>query len=200
MLHRIRAVFPTLPLLLGLVACGGQDDAQARAATIAHVDSIRPIEEEIRRFRTGVPQVAEFTGGRASREALVSDFVAALAAEDTVTIRELAISRAEFGWLHYPSTRFTTPPYELSPALVWYQIQNYGSRGITRALNRYGGTDLRYLGHTCGESPDHEGENLVWGECVVVLERDGERQEVKIFGPVIERDGSFKFLSYSNRL
>lgn len=97
---------------LGVVACG--DGTPGRAAEAApehapvHIDSVFPIEEEVRRFRAALSDSAtELSGGAASADALILEFMAALESRDVETLSRLAITPAEFIDLYYPHTRFT---------------------------------------------------------------------------------------------
>jgi hypothetical protein len=166
-----------------------------------YVDSERPIEDEVLRFREGLLEVTALSGGAATREALVAGFVRALAAHDTSAVRGMLVDRAEFIYLYYPSSKYVDRPYQLQPGLLWFQMQNFTSRGITRAFQRLAGRDLEYVHHRCTDAPEREGANTIWDDCTVHLGIDGEPpQDVVLFGSIIERDGHYKFLSYSNRL
>jgi hypothetical protein len=152
------------------------------------VDSIFPIEEELRRFRATLaehPQALDET--TPSREALVARFVAALEATDTAELRRMALTRAEFAYLYYPTTQFAQPPYELNPALVWYRLESYSSRGLVRALDRFGGRPLRVTGHACDAAPLVQGGNRIWHGCVLHARDAADRQvSLSLFGPVLE--------------
>lgn len=173
----------------------------ARERDPVHVDSVFPAEEELRRFIAALPDSADqLTGGASSRDGLVERFIAELEAGDRDALATLAITPAEFAWLYYPHSRFSSPPYELSPALVWFQLENYGSRGLNRALERYGGRPLGVSGYTC-DAAEEQGPNRVWSGCTVRLgSAAGDTGSVSLFGAILERDGSFKFVSYGNRL
>jgi hypothetical protein len=197
-------------LLPVVVATGCQplDTAPATvqvAAELEHqptyVDSIFPIEEEIRRFRAQVGTRAErLADGASSRDELVRTFIDALEAEDRAAIGRLALTPAEFIDLYYPHTRFTRRPYEMAPQLVWYQLENYGSKGLSRALDRFGGRDLDFRGYAC-ETAAVEGPNRVAGGCVVdVLNIRGERVTTSLFGQIIEHGGVYKFINFANGL
>lgn len=166
------------------------------------VDSIRPIPEELARFRASLQEEpTALRGGAASLEALVTHFVDALAMRDSVALREMLISRAEFALLYYPHTRFTAKPYELSPQLLWFQMQNGTGRGIARALRRFGGAPVELADYTCRPEPDVEGPNLLWRDCVVrIAPAVDDTITTRLFGSILERDGRFKFVSYSNSL
>ncbi|MEX2570005.1 MAG: hypothetical protein WD737_01800 [Gemmatimonadota bacterium] len=176
--------------------------ADAEGAPTGVVDSIFPIQEEIRRFKLTVDGDAErLTGGAESREALVSGFVSALERLDTAALARGVIDRAEFIDLYFPGTVYVEPPYEMDPAIIWFQMTNNSSRGITRAFRRLGGRSLAYGGHSCASSPRVEGHNRIWERCVVRIAPDGgEEIELRLFGLILERDGRFKFVTYGNEL
>jgi hypothetical protein len=192
--------------LAALAACGS--DAEDQPTADAHVedrpstvvDSILPIEEELRRFRAVLgPEPTGLSGGAASRDALVGTFFEALAAADTAALLGLAITVDEFGWLYYPHTMYTAPPYELPPGVVWMLTENGSSRGLGRLLERLAGRPLEFLGYSCAPEPVVEERNLTWAECSVRFRAPGEEpREMRLFGSILERDGVFKFISYAN--
>ncbi|TVP48950.1 MAG: hypothetical protein EA350_02560 [Gemmatimonadales bacterium] len=209
----------SLPLLLLtalsaslLAACGTQDTARestgdagavatAEARNPVHVDSIFPIEEELRRFRIGMEPVSAFTGGETSREALVNALLRRLEAADTTGVAELAMTRTEFAYLYYPHTMYTHPPYELSPALVWFQQQNRSSRGLSRLLQAYAGKTLHDTGFRCPDEGEPLGDGRIWHGCTVLgVVPTGESVEERLFGSILELDGRFKLVSFSNEL
>lgn len=199
--------------LLGLAQACGRADAPSRAAasdtvpTAASdtvrtvVDSILPVEEALRRFRATLPgdPPTSLSGGAPSRDALVARFVAAVEAADTAAFRDMLLTRAEFAWLYYPHTRFTAPPYELAPDLLWFQIENGTSRGFGRLLDRMGGRPVHADGYACPSEARAEGPNRLWEDCAVHLRPPGaEPRDLRLFGSILERGGVYKFVSYSN--
>jgi len=197
-----------LAAILAGAACADVGDAPGSAAAAVadrppvHVDSIFPIEEEIRRFRLDLPEVdALGPGAAASRDELVARFVAALEHEDTTALRAMVMSRAEFAWLWYPFTPYTHEPYEMSPALLWFQVQQNSEKGIARALRSYGGRPLGFDGYECAAAPTGLDRNRIWDDCVLrVLDPDGNRVVKRLFGSIIGRDGRFEFMAYGNDL
>ncbi|MEX2230422.1 MAG: hypothetical protein WEB13_12385 [Dehalococcoidia bacterium] len=165
-----------------------------------HVDSILPIEEHLRRFRLDLgAEPAALSGGARSRDALVARFARALTERDTAAFADMLLTGAEFGWLYYPHTRFTAPPYRLAPELLWMQIQNGSSRGFGRLLDRLGGTTADAGTYRCAPEPIVEGPNTLWEGCVLTAAAPGaEPKEIRLFGSILERDGVFKFVSYTN--
>jgi hypothetical protein len=165
------------------------------------VDSILPVEEEVRRFSAAIggQPVAALAGGSDSREDLVRRFMKALAADDSVELRAMALRAREFADLVYPESPYTHPPYRQSPALVWGQIQNPSASGFTRLVRRLGNQPLQYLNHRCDPKPDRQGRNLIWTNCVVHLAGpNGETSNHRLFGSIIQRDGKFKIVSFRN--
>ncbi|MEX2527749.1 MAG: hypothetical protein WEA09_08955 [Gemmatimonadota bacterium] len=197
-----------LLLTTALFGCGG-DVSRPGAEVAAHeaqttapatvVDSVFPVEEEIRRFQEAYPgEVTELAGGESSRDALVSRFIESLEAADTVDLTRLSMTPREFGYLYYPTSRYTEPPYRLSPALVWYQNQNVTGRGFTRLLRRYGGQEVNYLSYECPEEAEVEGQNRLWHNCRVVHLFEGDTVSIQLFGSIWERGGHYKFVGYAN--
>lgn len=178
-----------------------RQDAINRATPGYVIDSILPIDEEVRRFRVAIgghPTVT-FQNGSNTREALVRRFVKALVARDSADLRAMLLSPREFADLVYPESPYTHPPYRQSPALVWNQIQNPSESGLTRLVRRLGGQPLRYDGYACEAKADLQGHNLIWTGCVLRLaDQTGEIRANRLFGSIIERDGKFKFVSYAN--
>lgn len=188
-----------------LANCSPAPDESAVAAVAEQrstiVDSVFPIEVEIERFRAAIGDpVAGLTGGAASIDELITEFLGALAGPDTAGLKQLSMSVEEFAYLYYPETRYTRPPYEMSPGLVWFQLGSYGERGLDRAITRYGGETLVNPRHRCSDQPEIQGANRIWRDCLIEFGEPGERTGVALFGPILEREGRFKFLTYSNGL
>jgi hypothetical protein len=162
------------------------------------VDSIRPLEEDLRRFRVGIPVAPSgFTGGAPSREALVRRFLDALARLDTAALTAMALTRAEFAYLTYPSSPYTRPPYRQSPEIVWLLLRAEHEKGMTRLVPRLGRQRAEYVGHDCDPEPLREGENRLWRNCRVRLAvGGGAARDRQLFGVIIERQGQFKFANY----
>jgi hypothetical protein len=208
----VKSSFSCLAAVL-LTACNGTGQvvdrrapdvfASQRTAAISdasYVDSAIPIEEALRRFRKDLPLRKTLLGGLDSRNKLVRAFVRAINSSDTVALRRLALRADEFAWLYYPSSPLSQPPYELSPALMWFQLQGESERGASRLLAERAGGGLRYVGHTCAP-PRQEGTNRLHPECELRYRTvSGETRAERLFGLIIERDGLYKFVSYANRL
>jgi len=152
-------------------------------------------------FREGTAEVHELQGGYPSREELVRGFLQALEAQDTASLRHLAIDRAEFGWIYYPTNPQARPPYDLDPSMLWFMTSQHSAKGLGKALAAVGGKRLQYAGHSCDSTVSHEGENTVYGPCLVrLVQAPGDTAQVRMFSLVIERHGRWKIVSYANKL
>jgi hypothetical protein len=170
------------------------------AARSGYVDSAIPIEEALRRFRAELPRPAGLKGGYPSREKLVRAFVRGVETRDTAALRRMVMDRGEFAWLYYPSSPLSRPPYELSPGLMWFQMQGESERGASRLLGERAGEPLRYTRHACGP-PRTEGELRLYPNCELRrVPPPGDTVVERLFGLIVERDGSYKFVSYANKL
>ncbi|MEP6729253.1 MAG: hypothetical protein ABJE10_01380 [bacterium] len=166
------------------------------------IDSILPIEEELRRFRAALPgdSATTFKGASPSRDALVRRFVHALVANDTADLQSMAVHGREFADLYYPESPYTHAPYRQSPALAWSLIQNPSTSGLTRLVRRLGGKPMTYVGHKCDPKVLHEGHNTRYAGCLLTIaDAGGVTVTKRYFGSIIERDGKYKFMSYTNQ-
>jgi hypothetical protein len=157
--------------------------------------------EQMRRFREGLPaRPRALRGGASSREGLVRRFVGALERADTSAIVRLGVTRAEYAWLILPSSALLAPPYNHPPALAWFQLTSASETGLTRLLDRRGGRDLGFLGYGCALASERQGSNRIWTGCVVRRAgAGGDTVDERLFGPIVERDGIYKFLGFANQ-
>ena len=179
-----------------------RQDSINRAQPGYIIDSVLPVEEELRRFREalGGTPATKLANGSESREALVRRLVRDVAAHDTTDIRAMMLTAREFADLVYPSSPYTHPPYRQPPGLVWMQITNPSVSGFRRLMTRRGGVQYQYESHACKAQPERQGENLLWSDCTIRLSSpDRETTTQRWFGSIIERNGTFKLVSLSNQ-
>ncbi len=197
----MRTLFLATFLAATLIACGGPNDAvpDGRTAT-DKVDSILPMEALLARFRDSLPRVDSFTGGAPDRETLVRRYLAAVTARDSQAIRDMVVSRAEFGWLVFPDHIYRIAPYELDPAIFWLQLSAPSSSGIKEMLGRYGGVPLTLDSLGCQQDTVQlfRGTMEMWGPCSVKYHTPDTTLTRQLFGSIVKRDGQEKFLSYRN--
>jgi hypothetical protein len=176
-----------------------RQDSINRAQPGYVVDSILPLEEQLRRFRIAYPEVTSLETEARSRDALIRAVVSALQASDTARLAALAVSPSEYAWLLYPTSEHASGPMAQAPQLAWYMLSNTSEVGLRRALDRLGGRDLRVRGHGCAPEPVTQGRNAIWRQCAVVrTDEAGQEVRQRLFGSLVERDGRWKVLSFSN--
>jgi hypothetical protein len=184
------------------LACGPEGEpapqAGSKAATV--VDSAIPRDEALRRFRVGLDTATALSGGAPSRDALVRDYVQALAVADTAAILRLTMTRAEFAWLYYPESAQGRPPYDLSPSLMWFMMDEQSRKGLTRALAERGGKPYPYAGYVCEGAEVVEGPNTLWGPCLVRrVVAPGDTVTERLFGQILGRGGVYKITTHANK-
>lgn len=183
-------------LVLAASSCVGE--ARGERSTEEPLDRSLPMAVLIARFNDDQPAVGGFEGGSESKEVLVAEFMRAVERADSTTLRQLAVTRAEYGQLYFPTSRYASPPYELPPEVAYMLSTAASDKGLFRILRRLGGRPLRYSGHSCADSAA-EGENTFWRECTVAYEQPGEgRVQRRLFRAIIERNGRYKILSYAS--
>ena len=174
-------------------------DSVNRAQPGYIVDSILPMEEQLRRFRVGLPDApSQLHDAATSREMLVRQFVRSLEAADTAALVGLTISKAEFAYLVFPESPLSAPPYEQAPDLVWMRLAAASGTGLKRLLDRMGGEPVGFRSVSCNEVPLVEGRNRIWRDCSVRFGSGSGSQTLQLFAGIIERQGRFKILSYAN--
>lgn len=194
-----------------LLACSDASPRTAADSQAAHidsvvaaggvVDSILPMEEQVRRFREGLEAPDTLRHAAPSREALVRQFLTAVSQSDTATLNALVLDRAEFAYLYYPSSAMSRPPYEAPPQLLWGQILASSNEGLPKVLARATGESIQPGALTCADSVSVEGENRLHQQCTMALRfGSGAPVTARWFGTIIERDGRFKFIGYANSL
>ena len=179
-----------------------RQDSVNRAQPGYIIDSLLPVEEEVRRFRAAVggSVATELARGSPSVDSLVARFARAVARSDTADLLRMALTPREFIDLYYPESPHTHPPYRQSPGFLWGQLELSGSKGLVRLLERRGGKPLRLAGVRCDANPQRQGRNALWSRCeVIVRDENGAEHRERLFGSIIERDGWFKFMSFANQ-
>ncbi|MDB4913882.1 MAG: hypothetical protein JWM95_1526 [Gemmatimonadetes bacterium] len=178
-----------------------RQDSVNRAQPGYIVDSIHTPEEDLRRFRAALPgeSAKALAGGSSTREALVRRFVTAVAANDTTALLSMVVGAREFGDLYYPESPYSHPPYQQPAGIAWRLIQDPSSAGLTKLIRRLGGQPMSFVSEKCDPKVLHEGRTTRYAGCLVrVVGAAGDTVTKRYYGSIIERDGQFKFLSYTN--
>lgn len=164
------------------------------------VDSIFPPEEALRRFQAeagGVP-VTGLADGARSHDALLLQYWSLLAAGDTLALAPLVVSQSEFAYVYYPES--DEPSYGLLPNVSWLLLSNNSGRGLVRALSVAQSSTTGVTRSVCAQEPRTVGRNRIHGPCGVVRPRGAGGDTLWIATHIIERDGIFKLMSFTNEL
>jgi hypothetical protein len=178
---------------------GARQDSINRAQPGYVVDSMLPLDEELRRFRAAIggSRVSALRGGSESREALVRRAVAALSSADTADLRAMTLDAHEFVDLVFPTSPFARQPYRQPVGFAWQQIRGSSTVGMRRLVRTMSGQTWRYVDHRCAPRAEHQGANTIWSSCMVrLLAPSGDTIPAQLFGSIIERDGRFKLVSF----
>jgi len=172
---------------------------QVLASARVTVDSVFPVDEEIRRFKVArdLGITTTLQDGARTRDDLVEAFMTALERADTAGLRKMALSPGEFIDLYYPASIFARSPYKQSPELRWFLLQQHSEKGVNRLLQRHRSHAAGFRSYQCAVSQT-EGSSIIWDRCTVNWA--GHRGPVRLFSTIIERDGHFKFVSFANDL
>jgi hypothetical protein len=193
-----------LPSVMACAAPSSEETIRAEESrpALGVVDSVFPVEEEIRRFKAQIsgPFPTALLDAAQSREELARRFISALERGDSAAITRMAVSAPEFIELYYPQSQFVKPPYRQSPALLWFMIRQNSDKGKLRALTRYGGRPAGFRALECKAQPAVQGRNRLWECAVRWTPAAGKPDPLRLFGMILERDGRFKFLSFANDL
>ena len=196
-------------LLLAALACSKKPpERAASAADTAHpgsqpgdkVDSILPMAEQLRRFRSGLSETSRLEGGALDRETLARQFLAGVAAQDTAALIRLVVSPAEFAWLVFPQHEYSEPPNALDPAVFWSQLDAESEKGLRGVLQRYGGHTLGFRELRCQRDTRQlrPGPATLWSSCQIGFRNGGKVERHRLFGSIVERDGRVKLLSLAS--
>lgn len=181
-----------------LAVTGGTDNAPPKLAA----DSILPMDTMIARFQSSLPVTSSLSpDAPRSIEELMTRFAKAVEASSAGALLALTVDQAEFAYLYFPTSIYARPPYAQPPAVNWLLLEQNSLKGMARLLRVYGGRSLRVEGHRCASDPLVEGRNRIHEQCVLrIRARDGGREDVRLFGSILERDGRFRLMSLANRL
>lgn len=161
------------------------------------VDSIHPPEEMLRRFRVGLERVTALNGP-ASRAELFQRFDSAMARRDSSALDALVINRAEFGWLVYPESKLSRPPYRQPPEIAWLHLRLPTESGLRRLLAR--GHGMTLMGHRCPDTSSVEGAMRVTTGCTARVRYQGSERDMQLYGRLVELDGRWKFIGLDGDL
>lgn len=146
----------------------------------------------------GAPAPAEpYVGLLPTKEAAAQAVADALSARDVDRLVSLAVSDLEFRKNIWPALPASQPDVGMPADYVWSDT-NLRSRGqLAETLNEHGGEPLTVDAvRFGGDSTDYEGFRLHREAWVSVHDRGGHRQELRLFGSMVETTAGWKVYSY----
>ncbi len=165
------------------------------------VDSIFPPEEALRRFQAeeGVSVVTALSGGERSTDALLRRYWDILSSGDSLALTPYVVSKSEFAHLYFPESN--EPDNGMMPHISWLLLSNNSGRGLTRALAVAANNDSTLRTTVCQPALSYTaGRNTIHGPCGVIRNDPARTDTVWIVKHIIERDGVFKLMSFTNEL
>ena len=114
---------------------------------------------------------------------------------DTAALLRTHLSRAEFAYLYYPEHPQARAPHPLPPDLMWLMIETRSTRAVAEMVAELDGGPSHLETVHC-QSTARQGGARVYRGCRGTLRRKGGADEDVALGPIIERDGRFKFIAF----
>lgn len=146
---------------------------------------------------SGAPRI-QLANAAASREALISDFLAALEANDRQALERLRINQREYLTLILPGSVQPGSPPQIMPArkseFFWSYLDTRSRYYLRALLQRAGG---KHFDRVRVDVPKVErlSSYTAHRDPVLSATHVGEELEIRI-GSIAEVDGQFKFMTY----
>ena len=187
----LKHVIPILGVMLMVMA----------SSAAAGTPSVSTTTEPIANDSATIEKVQTFSGTFASREELFDALEAAIGSGDLDVMRALAVSREEFRDLVWPTLPIANrPKSNFTWDFVWYQHELRHESSLLRTAMDFSGQSLEIVGiQARGKTTDHGAFHIYRENCVEVVRPDGTREELRLFGSLLETgDGRYKIYSFIN--
>jgi len=184
-------LIPVLCATMLLMACSVAADTPSGAVVTASNGGDTPAADK----------VSAFANTFASREELFNALEVAIESGDVDAMRALAISTEEFRDLVWPTLPIANrPKSNFTWDFVWSQHELHQESSLRRVATDFGGQSLEIVEiETRGKTTDHGTFHIHRENYVEVVRPDGEREELRLFGSLLETDdGRFKIYSFIN--
>ena len=167
----------------------------ATAGTSAKSGTDGPKEESASREE----KVTAFTATFSNREELFDALEAAIASGDVEVLRALAVSRDEFRDLVWPTLPIASKPKSnFTWDFVWHQHELRHESSLRRIATDFGGQRFEIIDvQAHGKTTDHDTFHIHRENFVEVVRPEGTREELRLFGSLLETDdGRYKIYSF----
>jgi hypothetical protein len=132
-----------------------------------------------------------------SAESLARAVLDALERRDVGSLHALAIDEQEFREHVWPSLPAARPERNLPFSYVWGDLHQKSNARRSAMLVKHGGKayellSIRFTGQTTG----YPGYRVHRESELTVRDRNGQDEQIRLFGSVLEKAGRFKIFSY----
>jgi hypothetical protein len=128
---------------------------------------------------------------------LCEEVLRALKAKDRKALQTLRITESEYKTYLFPEFPATRAGTDTNVDFHWDYLNVRSFRGISDALDQFGGMDLELLDiitEGVDEYPSYHLLNKV--RLKVRRKPDGEEKVIRVFGSIVELDGQYKLLAF----
>ena len=188
-----------VPFVVAIVVACSDGEATTTSVSPAsqRVDSMVRPEVAMTRFVEGLPVATTLAGGATDADRLVERLLNAVSIRDSTALRQMLITRAEYGFLFYPTSIYSRKPYGLPPDVAWMLSSETSEKGARRMISRFGGKRMTLESYNCLKG-EQQGDNNIRSRCAVRWsDESGARHTGALFRSLIIRDGHAKFLSFA---
>jgi hypothetical protein len=182
-----RVLFVTLLTLTSLATAGNPSVEATAEPTTSHDAEAEKVEA--------------FSATFSGRSELSDALEAAIVSGETDVMRALAVSREEFRDLVWPTLPIANrPKSNFTWEFVWQQHELRHESSLRRIATDFGGQDLEIVSvEARGKTTDHGSFRIHRENYVEVVRPDGTREELRLFGSLLETDdGRVKIYSFIN--
>jgi hypothetical protein len=132
-----------------------------------------------------------------SAESLAAAVLEAVAARDSMALRDLALNEEEFREHVWPELPAARPERNLPFSYVWGDLRQKSTASLDQLLAREGGRRATLVAvRFAGESTRYPTYTVHRDTMLTVREADGATRNVRFFGSSLEKDGDWKVFSY----
>jgi len=135
---------------------------------------------------------------RASAAAVAEAVIAAVTAGDSAALASLALSEQEFREHVWPELPAARPERNLPFSYVWGDLHQKSDTSLAATLAKYRGQRLSLVEVRHGDMTRYESYTVYRDSVFVVRTAEGDTEDVRLCGSMVEQGGRWKVFSYVN--
>lgn len=134
---------------------------------------------------------------RRSPEALAQAVLRGYESRDSAALRALALTEDEFREHVWPALPAARPERNLPFSYIWGDLQQKSESSLAGLMSRHGGRPLALVRvEFTGDTSSYGDVRVHRDTVLVVRDRGGAEQSLRLYGSTVERAGTFKVFSY----